>query len=422
MYTALRSLWWRPFWVDVENASKWQTSTVPASIIETIPIEILWSYSLVSQWVDSPARCSADGFELQFTRNTNIPLKLASLYCVIYYQKISFTGNRISIFLSQQTQNYFASYLLFAFKLFPMPVRLIGKDLISRMKCSLPYSWRGWPKISWTSQTIFNQNINSWVTWDSVISHFYVNSSKKGQHSCVTQLSRSVIDFLLRLAVSINYHFTKLKKFKSTHDTVILWTSKSYKLRRRPSQWSENSIVLVHWRFFRLAKEYLSRMPKLESAELLHLRKTNVGHKVNIPHASVKLESQVRVGWASSLKENKRWPQSEYSPRLGVSIHQHLHRWKQALHAWSISTNLSRCPFVVFSYCSCVEFRRSCNAHWSDHFPDLWFSFHRHLLAKRTGKQEVTSICQETTSEEWSTNAQRFVRGDFQRTPNDRAF
>ena len=176
---------------------------------------------------------------------------------------------------------------MFAFKLFPMPVRLIEKDLISRMKCSLPYSWRGWPKISWTSQTIFNQNINSWVTWDSVISHFYVNSSKKGQHSCVTQLSRSVIDFLLKLAVSINYHFTKLKKFKSTHDTVILWTSKSYKLRRRPSQWSENSIVLVHWRFFRLAKEYLSRMPKLESAELLHLRKTNVGHKVNIPHASV---------------------------------------------------------------------------------------------------------------------------------------
>ena len=176
---------------------------------------------------------------------------------------------------------------MFAFKLFPMPVRLIEKDLISRMKCSLPYSWRGWPKISWTSQTIFNQNINSWVTWDSVISHFYVNSSKKGQHSYVTQLSRSVIDFLLKLAVSINYHFTKLKKFKSTHDTVILWTSKSYKLRRRPSQWSENSIVLVHWRFFRLTKEYLSRMPKLESAELLHLRKTNVGHKVNIPHASV---------------------------------------------------------------------------------------------------------------------------------------
>lgn len=84
MYTALRSLWWRPFWVVVENASKWQTSTVPASIIETIPIEILWSYSLVSQWVDSSARCLADGFELQFTRNTNIPLKLG-YRCIAWY-------------------------------------------------------------------------------------------------------------------------------------------------------------------------------------------------------------------------------------------------------------------------------------------------------------------------------------------------
>ena len=31
-------------------------------------------------------------------------------------------------------------FLVFAFKLFPVPVRLIMKDLISRMKCSLPYS------------------------------------------------------------------------------------------------------------------------------------------------------------------------------------------------------------------------------------------------------------------------------------------
>ena len=87
--------------------------------------------------------------------------------------------------------------------------------------------------------------------------------------------------------ISITYHFFQVIKFKSTYDTITCRKSESNNLRRRPSQWSYNSIVLVHWRFFRLAKQYLSRMSKLESAELLRLRQTSVGHKVNIPHASV---------------------------------------------------------------------------------------------------------------------------------------